>query len=74
MTAHRKLALRGCPRGIFSRQLILGDNLDTEQITAQYSSGVLGLRIQVAEKAKARKIAIESDASDGDSEQRVIGV
>ena len=46
------------PRGVFSRQLVLGENLDTEQIQASYDSGVLTLRIPVAEKAKPRKISI----------------
>jgi HSP20 family protein len=48
------------PRGVFSRQLILGDNLDTDKITASYHAGVLTLRIPVAEKAKPRKIAIDT--------------
>jgi HSP20 family protein len=46
------------PRGVFSRQLVLGDNLDTDQIAASYDGGVLRLRIPAAEKAKPRKIAI----------------
>jgi HSP20 family protein len=46
------------PRGVFSRQLVLGDNLATDQIVASYDGGVLRLRIPVAEKAKPRKIAI----------------
>lgn len=46
------------PRGVFSRQLILGDNLDTERVQASYADGVLTLRIPVAEKAKPRKIEI----------------
>ncbi len=46
------------PRGVFSRQLILGDTLDTEQIKAHYADGVLTLRIPVLEKAKPRKIEI----------------
>ena len=46
------------PRGVFSRQLILGDNLDTEQVSAAYDNGVLRLEIPVAEKAKPRKISI----------------
>ena len=46
------------PRGVFSRQLILGDNLDTEQVTADYDNGVLRLVIPVAAKAKPRKISI----------------
>ncbi|MDQ1054871.1 HSP20 family protein [Arthrobacter sp. SORGH_AS 212] len=47
------------PRGVFSRQLILGDTLDTENVKARYDAGVLTLRIPVAEKAKPRKIEIE---------------
>jgi HSP20 family protein len=46
------------PRGVFSRQLVLGENLDTERIEAAYHEGVLSLRIPVAEKAKPRKIAV----------------
>lgn len=46
------------PRGVYSRQLVLGDNLDTENISASYDSGVLTLRIPVAEKAKPRKISV----------------
>ncbi len=45
-------------RGVFSRQLFLGDNLDTEHVQAGYEAGVLTLRIPVAEKAKPRKIEI----------------
>ncbi len=39
------------PRGVFSRQLIFGDSLDTEPITASYDSGVLTLQIAVAKQA-----------------------
>jgi len=46
------------PRGVFSRQLVLGDNLDTERISANYDAGVLSLDIPVAEAAKPRKIEI----------------
>jgi HSP20 family protein len=52
------------PRGVFSRQLILGDNLDTEHIAASYDAGVLALQIPVAEKAKPRKISVTSRGSD----------
>jgi HSP20 family protein len=44
--------------GQFSRQLVLGDNLDLERIEAAYDAGVLRLGIPVAEKAKPRKIQI----------------
>jgi HSP20 family protein len=46
------------PRGVFSRQLVLGNNLDTARITADYHDGVLRLVIPVAEKAKPRKITV----------------
>src|SRR5687767_8701496 len=42
------------PQGRFSRQLFLGDGLDTDHIDATYDRGVLIIRIPVAEKAKPR--------------------
>jgi len=54
------------PRGMFSRQLVLGDNLDLDRIEAVYRDGVLRLRIPVAEKAKPRKITVNRDAAAGD--------
>ena len=51
------------PRGVFSRQLVLGDNLDTDHISASYDAGVLTLQIPVAERAKPRKISIASSES-----------
>jgi len=54
------------PRGLFSRQLVLGDNLDLEHIEAAYADGVLRLRVPVAEKAKPRKIEIQMGSSDSE--------
>ena len=51
------------PRGVFSRQLVLGDNVDPDRIQAGYRDGVLRLVIPVAEKAKPRKITISSGAA-----------
>jgi HSP20 family protein len=51
------------PSGVFSRQLFLGDTLDTARIEADYAAGVLTLRIPVAERAKPRRIVIGN--SDG---------
>ena len=51
------------PLGVFSRQLFLGETLDTEHIKADYDAGVLTLRIPVAEQAKPRRIAIGSGSS-----------
>ncbi len=47
-------------RGTFRRQVTLGDGLDAEGIEADYTDGVLTLRIPVAEKAQPRKISISS--------------
>ena len=49
------------PRGVFSRQLVLGDNLDLDGISADYGDGVLRLTVPVAEKAKPRKIQLAHD-------------
>jgi HSP20 family protein len=46
------------PQGTFSRQLFLGEGLDTERIDASYADGVLTLRLPVAEKAKPRRVPI----------------
>lgn len=46
--------------GLFSRQLVLGDSLDTDHVDADYTAGVLRLRIPIAERAKPRKIEIRN--------------
>ena len=50
------------PHGTFSRQLFLGDSLDAEQLSADYTDGVLTLRVPVAEKAKPRRVEISTGA------------
>jgi HSP20 family protein len=60
------------PRGMFSRQLVLGDNLDLDRIEAAYADGVLRLVVPVAEKAKPRKIEIGAGAGSGASEPSAI--
>ena len=52
------------PRGIFSRQLVLGDNLDLDLIQAHYDAGVLRLSIPVAERAKPRRIEVNTGSSE----------
>src|SRR5215210_2007958 len=51
-------------RGRFSRQLVLGDNLDLDRIEASYDGGVLRLVVPVAEKAKPRKISVNAGDTD----------
>ena len=51
------------PQGVFTRQLILGDTLDGDAMSASYDDGVLTLEIPVAEQAKPHKIEIASRGS-----------
>ncbi|TXS74979.1 Hsp20/alpha crystallin family protein [Streptomyces sp. me109] len=53
-----KVELSERPLGVFSRQIVLADTLDTERIQADYDAGVLTLRIPIAERAKPRKVSI----------------
>jgi HSP20 family protein len=62
---HVEMQVSERPLGVYSRQLFLGESLDSERISADYHSGVLTLRIPVAEKAKPRTISISSAADPG---------
>jgi HSP20 family protein len=46
------------PYGVFTRQLFLGDALDSDSIQASYDNGVLMIRIPVTEQAKPRKVQV----------------
>ncbi len=61
------------PRGVFSRQLVLGDNLDLDRIEAGYAEGVLRLVVPVAEKAKPRKIEVSSGSAGGADTAAITG-
>lgn len=50
--------------GTFRRQVTLGDGLDADRIEADYTDGVLTLRVPVAEQAQPRKIAIGNRTAD----------
>lgn len=50
-------------RGSFRRQIELGDGLDLEHLEADLHDGVLTIRIPVAEKAKPRKVQVQSRTS-----------
>lgn len=45
-------------QGQYSRTIQLGDNLDTEQLDADYEDGVLHITIPVADRAKPRKVEV----------------
>ncbi len=47
------------PFGMFARQILLGERLDSSRIEAKYESGVLKLSIPVEERAKPRRIEVK---------------
>jgi HSP20 family protein len=60
------------PRGVFSRQLFLGDTLDLDRIEAAYRDGVLRLTVPVAEQARPRRIEITSSPAEEEQRQKAI--
>jgi HSP20 family protein len=46
------------PQGTFSRQLFLGETLDSDRLSADYTDGVLRLHVPVREQAKPRRVDI----------------
>jgi HSP20 family protein len=56
------------PQGEFTRQLFLGETLNSEKLEADYEDGVLTIRIPVAEQAKPRRVSISTHG-----ERREIG-
>jgi HSP20 family protein len=61
LPSDREMVSAERPRGVFSRQLFLGETLDADRIEARYGGGVLRLTIPIAEKAKPRRIKIASE-------------
>jgi len=57
------------PQGTFTRQLMLGESLDTDSLEADYDQGVLTLKIPVAEKAKPRRVEI---TKSGGGQQSIV--
>ena len=48
--------------GVFSRQVVLGDGLDTSRVSAAYEAGVLTVRVPLAGQSPARKIPIGGES------------
>ena len=48
------------PMGTFTRTVTLPEPIDPDSVQAQYKNGVLTVRMDKAEKAKARKVTIKS--------------
>ena len=58
-----ELVITERPQGTFTRQLLVGESLDTNRLEADYDQGVLTLRIPVAEAAKPRRVEITKSAA-----------
>ena len=58
--------------GSFSRQLVLGEALDTEKVEADLDGGVLTLRVPISPQAKPRKIAITSSQKTAAPEKQQV--
>jgi len=52
------------PQGTFTRQLFLGETLDSDRIEAHYDQGVLSLTLPVAERARARKVEVTTGGAE----------
>lgn len=46
------------PQGVYSRQVFLGEGLDTDALEASYVNGVLSIKVPVLESAKPRRVPI----------------
>ncbi|WP_039798332.1 Hsp20/alpha crystallin family protein [Nocardia araoensis] len=58
LDADREMVATERPHGEFSRQLFLGDDLDIDQVRADYADGVLRLTIPLADRPEPRKIEV----------------
>ena len=68
-----KWLVRERPTGTFARQLTLGYGVSPDRISADYSDGVLSLRIPVAEEAKPRKIEVQHSGTQTQIEGSLAG-
>jgi HSP20 family protein len=72
VTAERKIEdteganwlLRERPHGRHSRQMRIGERLDTSNVKASYDQGVLTVTIPIREEAKPHKVAIKAGSHE----------
>ena len=62
---HARWLAQERPFGSYMRQFSIGDDVNAEGISASYDNGVLSVVIPIAERAKPRKIAVESVVEHG---------
>jgi HSP20 family protein len=59
-----QVIMRERPRGKFTRRIFISDTLDTDHVTADYTNGVLVVRVPMRETAKARRIEVNTSSED----------
>ena len=59
---NREMVSAERPRGVFSRQLFLGENLDSDKIEAAFAEGVLTVRLPLLATAQPRKVEISTNS------------
>src|SRR5215210_8119822 len=68
-----EVAVAERPHGSYTRQILLGDMLDTENMRANCEHGVLTLTIPVAETAKPRRVQVGGSADARTIEPQAAG-
>jgi HSP20 family protein len=63
-----KVLIAERPQGQFTRQLQVGDALDTGNVAANYHDGVLHLSIPISEAAQPRRIEVQHTEEQGGGE------
>ena len=61
------------PHGTYTRQIFLGDTLDSEKLQASCEHGVLTLMIPVAETAKPRRVQVSGSPDTQTIEPQTAG-
>jgi HSP20 family protein len=59
-----QVVMRERPAGKFVRRVFISDNLDSENLTADYDNGVLLVRLPMREQAKPRRIEVGTTAGE----------
>lgn len=60
------------PSGGYVRQFSIGEGVDTTAISAAYDNGVLSLIIPMSEKAKPRKIEVQSSPNGANEPKELV--
>ena len=61
------------PYGSYLRQFSVGEGVDTSRISASYDNGVLSVIVPLSEKAKPRKVKVETTPSTPVQQRSITG-